>query len=540
MKRIIYLIILIIFLSVNIYSWEDHAQITYYSLQTSEFYDLLNKKVQVKSLFDFVFNNFEDLQKFFEDLNNRLEKSGFFKNEIEKLRITFNINSLRDFFLKFYFDVYSKEDDKIKETYKLIIKSPKEIDDLVNIINKSLYGYDKNIDQKELLKNKELVELLEKYFNVDKSKIKAFDKSIFTKNKIFRYIYEKYFLFSLKINPSYNIKYFIKENMNKDYNHSFNISQNKEIEFKDIAFAYYLNRYHKFYNVNEDQKVNAIEVLSTASDEPDYGLDISLFEDNGSEWGKMYKLGTQPFGNPKLAYGTQAPFHMAFYHESKALTKLIPDLKRSYVLYRIFVLSELAKFCFEKGEDYWGFRFAGWALHYIMDMSQPYHSSVVPGKSTFYLIFAGILDKIGIHSLKNNLLNDITYKHTLIEGLQMEYLNLYLKGDSGKDYNKSEVFISIKDSKYNNEFNYSDIIDIITKEAKNDGKETDKILTKLIKNKKNYKNILTIMENENYNIYDIIYDENTRQYKSFELLLAKLLKKVSSNTRTYLNWLIRK
>ncbi|MCX8058502.1 MAG: hypothetical protein N3A58_03705 [Spirochaetes bacterium] len=505
-KKLLTTLIIIVLFSFKIFSWEDHAQITYYSFENSYIANYLNNETKIKPLFEFIIDNFDDLENFFVDINKKILNSKFFNEDDKiKLKINFNKKDLSsENFINFYIQNYAKE-----------YENNKYFKDFLNILVQSLELKDK-VKIKTLIKQNPL--------NLE--------------TKLIDFI-EKYFLFSLKINTSYKINYFIKKYMKNGYNHSILLNNNRRISFKDIAFVYYLNRYHEFYKINLGEKLKGIEIISTATDEPDYGIDISLFEDNGSQWGQIYKLGNQPYGNPKLAYGTQAPFHMAFYHESNLLTKIMPDLKRSYVMYRIIIFSELARFCFSKGEDYWGYRFAGWALHYIMDMSQPYHSSVVPGKSTFYLIFAGILDTVGIRFLKNNLLNDITYKHTLLEALQMEYINKYLL-NKNDNIGENVVFKNIKETMNNYNFNYEAIIDKITKEAKKDGKYTDKILNKLIKNRKNYENILEMVENENYNTFDIIYPEDSKQYKNFENLLGNLLNKVSNNIRIYVKWLLNK
>ena len=63
----------------------------------------------------------------------------------------------------------------------------------------------------------------------------------------------------------------------------------------------------------------ALAVLATAADEPDYGHDINLFSDNPGEAGQRYGFGTQPFGDPRFEFSSQAPFHMGFYHEAAVI-----------------------------------------------------------------------------------------------------------------------------------------------------------------------------------------------------------------------------
>ncbi len=63
-----------------------------------------------------------------------------------------------------------------------------------------------------------------------------------------------------------------------------------------------------YLELHEGDTAAAIDVVATASDEPDYGLDIGLWEDNDTLWGKIYGFGKQPFGNPKFENSSQAPF----------------------------------------------------------------------------------------------------------------------------------------------------------------------------------------------------------------------------------------
>ncbi|OHD78777.1 MAG: hypothetical protein A3J97_00460 [Spirochaetes bacterium RIFOXYC1_FULL_54_7] len=70
-----------------------------------------------------------------------------------------------------------------------------------------------------------------------------------------------------------------------------------------------------FEAIAPGDKVRIIEVIASASDEPDYGMDVGLYDDNGTDFGPEYGFGIQPFGNPALDYGSQAPFHMSFPHE---------------------------------------------------------------------------------------------------------------------------------------------------------------------------------------------------------------------------------
>lgn len=166
------------------------------------------------------------------------------------------------------------------------------------------------------------------------------------------------------------------------------------------------------------ESVSPIEVLNTASDEPDLGMDIGLFSDNNTEFGKIYGFGVQPFGNPNLPYGSQAPFHMGFYHEAGIINVLAGFLKQTYPEYRIHLYKTLSEFAFSKGEDYWGWRFMGWGLHYLGDLSQPYHSRALPGVGATRMVCINFLDIAGAARVKKDAIQIVSNRHMAIERFQ--------------------------------------------------------------------------------------------------------------------------
>jgi hypothetical protein len=167
-----------------------------------------------------------------------------------------------------------------------------------------------------------------------------------------------------------------------------------------------------FESLAEGEELSALEVLATASDEPDCGLDVGLYEDNGGEAGKRYGLGIQPFGNPALGYGSQAPFHMAFAHEASLIKLLAPFTQRGLADYRFRLFTELARLAFEEGRPYWGWRFAGWALHYVQDLCQPYHASLLPGLRTGRIL---ALNAFGSKADKDAAMIFLSNRHSLVE-----------------------------------------------------------------------------------------------------------------------------
>ncbi|MCE9600465.1 MAG: hypothetical protein K8S54_21080, partial [Spirochaetia bacterium] len=199
----------------------------------------------------------------------------------------------------------------------------------------------------------------------------------------------------------------------------------------------------RFLKLQEGELRPAIEVLSSGCDEPDYGLDIGLFENNDTPWGKRMGFGVQPFGNPNLEYGSQAPFHIGYYHEAKIVYLLAGFLKQTYPEVRIRQNYALARFAFKTGHPYWGYRFMGWGTHYVQDLTQPYHASVLPGVGTLRMLWINFLDIIGRSQSKKEIIQLISNRHLALENFQRRIMYRDLLR---KDLNHPYWF-SLQDSK---------------------------------------------------------------------------------------------
>ncbi len=171
----------------------------------------------------------------------------------------------------------------------------------------------------------------------------------------------------------------------------------------------------RFARLADGDEVAPLDVLATASDEPDWGLDLGLWEDNGTEPGGAYGYGRQPYGNPSLEFSSQSPFHMAFLHESPIVYAAAPFLKRTYAQQRIHVFSALAALALRGGHPYWGWRFAGWALHYVQDLAQPYHATVLPGVSVPRMLLVNALNLLGVHGPMRDAVARVSNRHLALE-----------------------------------------------------------------------------------------------------------------------------
>ncbi len=187
-----------------------------------------------------------------------------------------------------------------------------------------------------------------------------------------------------------------------------------------------------FLQLREGDPVAPLEVVASATDEPDYGMDIGLWEDNGTAYGKAYGFGKQPFGNPALEFASQAPFHMGFFHEAAIVYKAAGFLRRTYPEYRIHLWQSLAAYALQTGHPYWGWRFAGWALHYIEDLTQPYHATVLPGVGVPQLLWINTLDLVGMHEPKKDAITLVSNRHLALENYQYQRMrSAYVRHDAG-------------------------------------------------------------------------------------------------------------
>jgi hypothetical protein len=169
-----------------------------------------------------------------------------------------------------------------------------------------------------------------------------------------------------------------------------------------------------YYPLSPGDLISPAHVLISANDEPDHGMDVGLYVDNGTSFGAVYGFGSQPFGNPNLDYSSQAPFHMGFYHLDWLTKRVESDLLRTLPAWRIHLYQSLAALAFETGHDYWGWRFMGWALHYIGDLTQPYHADPLPGVSLMSSIWLVIQGKTA------DAIQLVSNRHGVLESYQLQ------------------------------------------------------------------------------------------------------------------------
>ncbi len=276
------------------------------------------------------------------------------------------------------------------------------------------------------------------------------------------------FLKALRLNPTLKLKLYIQELPGS------NIAGKKRLKASEVTI-FDKDEYTEMYlftELKDGGNVAPISVIASAADEPDYGHDIGLFTDNNTEFGKTYNFGVMPFGDPRLFYASQAPFHMSFFYESGIIYAAAPYFKRTFPELRILQFYKLAKYAFQTGHDYWGYRFMGWAMHYLGDLTQPYHSTLIPGVGTSRALWVNTKAMIGFDGGKKEIMERMSDRHTAIEHYQFDVLFELV---SKKDF-QNEMIQSYKkkenDSKYR-EFDLKYAREVIAKESNAKSEELD-------------------------------------------------------------------
>lgn len=232
------------------------------------------------------------------------------------------------------------------------------------------------------------------------------------------------FVGAVRINPDLKLNLFLQLRPGEQVNGSLPWTEVTTLRGETTA------REIAFQQLAEGDTVAALDVLATASDEPDYGMDLGLWENNETAYGRTYGFGKQPFGNPALEFSSQAPFHMGFYHEAGIIYRAAGFLKRTYPEYRIHLWQTLAVHALRSGHPYWGSRFAGWALHYLQDLSQPYHARVLPGVGVARMLWINSVDLLGYHAAKDHAITLVSNRHLALENYQYHRMRAaYIRRD---------------------------------------------------------------------------------------------------------------
>jgi hypothetical protein len=165
---------------------------------------------------------------------------------------------------------------------------------------------------------------------------------------------------------------------------------------------------------DDGDAMSVLEILCTYSDEPDWGMDQGLFSI------PTYNYGSPPLGQSKGEI-SQSFFHTNFLHENIVLLKLFPQIRVNFMEHRIRLFAALSKLAFDVKVDYWGWRFLAWAMHYLQDITQPYHARVCPLPIRFVL--ALLLKEMSLQDAVRKNMSIVVNHHNVYEKFVHYVLN---------------------------------------------------------------------------------------------------------------------
>lgn len=231
------------------------------------------------------------------------------------------------------------------------------------------------------------------------------------------------FLTALRINPQIHLAMVIQPMPGKD------LPEREHLKAEQVMVEQTLSPWNRqrFIRLDDHEKVTALAVLATAADEPDYGHDINLFSDNPGAVAALYGFGPQPFGDARFQYSSQAPFHMGFFHESPVVYAAAGFLERSWPDWRAYQYMGLARLAFATGHRYWGYRFLGWGLHHVQDLTQPYHAKPLPGVELASLLLLEGKALAGFDADKKASIERVATRHMEVEKYQSTWLRRVLR-----------------------------------------------------------------------------------------------------------------
>ena len=116
-------------------------------------------------------------------------------------------------------------------------------------------------------------------------------------------------------------------------------------------------------------------------------------------------------------------------------------------------------------------------MHYITDLTQPYHATVVPGLSTGYMLWVNLIAMLGWTGPKERAIQLVSNRHTALEEFQMQMMQRAYRSEAPE---KNPVIAATERSAADaNVPPYDDryIEDVITKQSYGQSGAIDEALT---------------------------------------------------------------
>lgn len=118
------------------------------------------------------------------------------------------------------------------------------------------------------------------------------------------------------------------------------------------------------------KEITAADILVAYVDEPDGALDGGL---NQSPYAERLR--------PSMSLFAGDDTHTHAFRHYYVPTSLVPPIlePKGIAPYRAALYARLSEGAFHTGHPYWGYRFLAWSMHYVQDVTQPWHTVFLPG-----------------------------------------------------------------------------------------------------------------------------------------------------------------
>ena len=144
-----------------------------------------------------------------------------------------------------------------------------------------------------------------------------------------------------------------------------------EMRYHEMARALQLNPNGKLISGSEK---TPLQIFTLAVDDPDQGMDQDL------------PTAFDPSNERKFMGGMSGPTSQGFRHSyfggwqimHPITTFQVPFHSMGQAPERTRVFAQFAKELIDQGDFAWGVRLIGWAMHYVQDLSQPFHAVQIP------------------------------------------------------------------------------------------------------------------------------------------------------------------
>ena len=189
----------------------------------------------------------------------------------------------------------------------------------------------------------------------------------------------------------------------------------------------------------------------------------------------------------------------------------------------------MARHAFKTGHPYWGWRFAGWSLHYVQDLTQPYHARVLPGVGTARMLWINSIAMAGFDGAKNDAITLVSNRHAVVENYQ---LNRMLRAFERRDMDDL-LLRALRDTSQDNGHRLhttASARQVVSLEASNAAAELDALLEQAFPKEYTSDPSRTISAGDNLNLFDIAA-KNPAQHEALATAVANLMRNTGKHTR---------